>query len=138
VSLKDRRTRLRFDDFQLERFHDGRCEVEVRFTWTQGQSYRGEAQGTQTLEGELRAAASAALRGIQEAAGGALTMELGGAKAIRAFDAWIVVVSLRAQAEGETLRLMGAYPCPDDQTPRGAVMAVLVATNRILERYLQD
>lgn len=136
MSLKDRRTRLRFDDFQLERFSNGRCQVRVRFQWTQGRSYPGEADGTQTLEGELRAAAMAAIQAIQTAAEGQLSLDMGGAKAVRAFDSWIVVVSLRGEAEGETLRLMGAYPCPDEDTPRGAVMAVLVATNRIMERYL--
>lgn len=137
MSLKDRRTRLRFDDFRLTRSPDGRCQVQVQFDWTQGRSYLGQAQGTQTLEGEIRAAAMAAMEGIQAAVDGRLTLELGGAKAVRAFDSWIVVVSMRGEAEGEHIRLMGAYPCPDEDTPRGAVMAVLVATNRIMERYLE-
>lgn len=137
MSFKDRRTRLRFDDFQLERFPDGRCNVRVGFEWTQGRSFLGESQGTQTLEGELRAAAGAALEGIQQAADGRLSLELRGAKAVRAFDTWIVVVSVKGRTDGETYRLMGAYPCSDDDTPRGAVMAVLVATNRIMEMYLE-
>lgn len=137
MSREDRRTRLRFDDFNLERFPDGRCAVQVGLDWTRGRSYLGEAQGTQTLEGELRAAAGAALEGIQRAADGRMTLELRGAKAVRAFDAWIVVVSVKGQADGETYRLMGAYPCSDEDTPRGAVMAVLVATNRIMERFLE-
>ncbi|MFO8173098.1 MAG: hypothetical protein ACQET1_07500 [Gemmatimonadota bacterium] len=137
MSPEDRRTRLRFDDFSLERFPDGRCTVQVGLDWTRGRSYLGEAQGTQTLEGELRAAAGAALEGIQRAADGRVTLELRGAKAVRAFDAWIVVVSVKGQADAETYRLMGAYPCSDEDTPRGAVMAVLVATNRIMERFLE-
>jgi hypothetical protein len=40
--------------------------------------------------------------------------------------------------EGSSLKLLGAYPCPDENTPRGAVMAVLDATNRILQRYLAN
>lgn len=136
MSQKDRRTRLRFENFDLERFPDGRCSVQVHFEWTEGQRFLGESQGTQTLEGEIRAAARAGLEGIEKAAEGHLTLELAGAKAVRVFDSWVVVVSLRAQADGETLRLMGAYPCPDEDTSRGAVMAVLVATNRIMERYL--
>jgi len=137
LSFEDRRTRLRFEDFNLERYPDGRCRVRVRFDWTQGLTFEGEGLGTQTLEGELRASAGAALKALQEAAGGNLTLDLRGTKAVRAFDAWIVVVLVKGQANGETLRLMGAYPCPDEDTPRGAVMAVLVATNRIMERYLK-
>lgn len=137
MSFKDRRTRLRFDDFSMDRYPDGRCRVRVHFEWTQGRGFVGEAEGTQTMEGELRASAGAAIEAIREAADGHLSLELRGTKAFRAFDAWIVVVSVKGKADGEVLRLMGAYPCPDEDTPRGAVMAVLVATNRIMERYLE-
>ena len=109
----------------------------MRTEWTQGRSYTGEAEGTQTLEGELRAAAEAAVKAATGAAGGEGELELRGAKAVKAFDAWVVVVSIRARAEGEALKLLGAYPCPDEDTARGAVMAVLDATNRVLERYLE-
>ena len=133
-----RRGRLRFDDFQLRRFPNGRCSASVRTEWTRGQSFTGEAEGTQTLEGELRAAAEAALMAAVGPAQGRLTLELRGAKAVKAFDAWVVVVSVQATTEKESLRLLGAYPCPDDDTPKGAVMAVMDATNRVLEQYLRD
>ncbi len=132
-----RRGRLRFDDFQLQRFPDGRCRVEVRTEWTRGRTYSGVAEGTQTLQGELRAAAEAALEAAAGSVQGMVELELRGAKAVKAFDAWIVVVSVRAGVEGESLRLLGAFPCADEDTPRGAVMAVLDATNRVLERYLE-
>lgn len=133
-----RRCRLRFDDFTLERFPDGRCKTLVRLEWTRNRRYEGEAEGTQTLEGEIRAAASAALSAVASATGGELAFELRGVKAIRVFDTWMVVVSTRAQFDGETRRLMGSYPCPDENKARGAVIAALDATNRILEPYLQE
>jgi len=135
---EDRRSRLRFDDFELERFPDGRCRAWVQTEWTRGQLFHGEAEGTQTLEGEVRTAATAALAAVTNATGGGLSLELRGAKAVRAFDAWIVVVSIQAQSEEGSPRLMGAFPCPDENTARGAVMAVLDATNRIIERYLKE
>ena len=135
---ENRRSRLRFDDFELERFPDGRCRAWVQTEWTRGQLFNGEAEGTQTLEGEVRTAATATLAAVTSATGGRLSLELRGAKAVRAFDAWIVVVSVKAQSEEEIHRLMGAFPCPGEDTAHGAVMAVLDATNRIMERYLEE
>jgi hypothetical protein len=138
LTPEHRRSRLRFDDFKLERFPNGGCRAWVQLEWTQGRLFQGEAEGTQTLEAEVKAAASAALAAAAEAAEGKLTLELRGTKAIRAFDSRIVVVSVKAWSIGESHQLMGAFPCPDEDTPHGAVMAVLDATNRILERYLEE
>ncbi len=130
------RERLRFEDFQMVRFPNGQSRARVRMDWTQGQSYSGEAEGNQTLEGEVRAAADAALRAAAGATEGQLDFDLRGTKALKVFDAWVVVVMVRAWIEDKPLQLLGAYPCPDEDTPRGAVMAVLDATNRVLGQYL--
>lgn len=132
------RRRLRFDDFQLARFPDGSCEARVRTEWTGEQSFQGQARGAQTLEGEIRAAAAATLQAVSEAAGNTLELSLRGAKAIRAFDTWLVVVSVRARTEEDSLRLLGAHPCPDGDTARGAVLAALDAINRVVEPYLPE
>ena len=132
------RERLKFDDFQLVRFPNGRSRVRIRMEWTEGRSYFGEAEGNQTLEGEVRAAAEAAREAATGATGGKLELDLRGAKALRIFDAWVVVVMVRAWIQSEPVQLLGAYPCPDENTPRGAVMAVLDATNRVLKVYLVE
>ena len=109
--------------------------------WTRGRSYRGEAEGIQTLEGELRAAAQAALQAAERATGERLRLELRGVKAVRVFDSWVVVVLVRGFAEGgghRPFRLMGALPCTDENTPRCAAVAALDAINRVLEPYLED
>ena len=134
----NRRCRLRFDDFRLERFPDGRCRAAVVLEWTQDRRYEGEAEGTQTQEGEIRAACSATLAAVALSTDGKLALDFRGAKAIRVFDTWVVVVSVKAVADGDARRLMGSYPCPDENRARGAVMASLDATNRLLERYLED
>ena len=134
----EHRQRLRFEDFQLVRFPNGRSRVTVRMDWTQGRSYSGEAEGNQTLEGEVKASAEAALRAASGASDGKLDMDLRGTKALRVFDSWVVVVMVRAWVEEGPLQLLGAYPCPDEDTPRGAAMAVLDATNRVLQGYLAD
>ncbi len=122
----------------MNRFPDGSCEARVRTEWTREQSFQGEARGPQTLEGEIRAAATAALHAVSEAAGGSLELTLWGAKAIRAFDTWLVVVSVQARTEEDSLRLLGAHPCPDGNTARGAVLAALDAINRVVEPYLPE
>lgn len=136
--INENQERLRFQDFQLVRQPNGRTAVSVEMDWTRGRSYRGSAEGNQTLEGEVRAAAEATLQAVSGATDHRLEMGLRGAKAVRVFDSWVVVVIIRGSLDGEFQRLLGAYPCPDEDTPRGAVMAVLDATNRILGRHLVE
>ena len=60
--------------------------------------------------------------------------ELLGVKAVRAFDATVVIVSLSARDAAHASRLVGSY-LTDNDPPRGAALAVLNATNRILGNY---
>jgi len=134
----ERRERLSFEDFQLVRFPNGRRRARVRVDWTLGRSFFGDAEGNQTLEGEVRSAAEAALEAAAGATEGRVNLELRGTKALKVFDAWVVVVMVRAWIDSEPLQLLGAYPCPDEDTPRGAVMASLDATNRVLRGHLSE
>lgn len=131
----ERRSRLRFDEFTAESFPDGRVRVGVALEW-EGTLYTGEAPGTETLEGETRAAALATLQASQQATRGTLSLELMGVKAIRAFDAWVVIVSVRGRSPDQEYSLIGSAACPEGQTTRGAALAVLDAINRILEKYV--
>lgn len=140
MPLGERRTRLRFEDLVLDRLPDGRCLVQVRTGWTRDREFTGEAEGTQTLQGEIRAAATAALMAAESATGGRVGFKMIGAKAFRAFDAWVVVVSVLVDSdeEEESRRLMGSCACAFEEAPRGAVLAALDATNRVMERYLEE
>jgi hypothetical protein len=85
--------------------------------------------------GDLRVAAEAALHALENFAGGALAFELAGIKALRAFDANIVIVAVGLRkGEGPT-RLLGSYLAEQDPV-RAAVVAVLNATNRILGNFI--
>ena len=53
---------------------------------------------------------------------------------MRAFDATVVIVSLSARTT-EATRLVGSC-LTDSDPPRGAALAVLNATNRLLGNYL--
>ena len=127
--------RLRFEEVQHERFPDGRCRVRVRFDW-HGRTISAESAGTETREGILRAAARATLEVARIATEDRVSLELTGIKALRAFDAWVIIAAVRARTPDGTLQLMGSLATTDEDPSRGAVLSVLDAINRALERHL--
>ena len=80
-------------------------------------------------------AAEAAIKALESFAGGALEFELAGIKALRAFDANIVIVALGLKKGEGPQRLLGAYLAENDPV-RAAVVAVLNATNRLLGNFI--
>jgi hypothetical protein len=79
-------------------------------------------------------AALASLDTVKRMAGDAVQANLAGVKAVRAFDAWVVIASVRARAMGRDYRLLGAKACDEDELKRGSAIAVLDALNRVLEK----
>jgi hypothetical protein len=126
--------RLRFHEFGFQRLANGRCRAKVVLTWSDGRRFEGSSDGVSSQTGELRCCAMAAVHALEQAVQPRLTFELLGVKAVRAFDATILIVSLTARAE-QTIRLVGS--CLTEADPqRGAALAVLNATNRLLGNYL--
>jgi hypothetical protein len=126
--------RLRFQEFGFQRLPNGRCRAKVVLTWSDGRRFEGSADGVSSQTGELRCCAVAAVNALEQAVQPRLTFELLGVKTVRAFDATVVIVSLTARAE-QTTRLIGS--CLTETDPaRGAALAVLNATNRLLGNYL--
>ena len=103
--------RLRFAEFTLDRLPNGRCRARVGLTWRDSEQFTGEGEGLASQAGELRCSAHACVVALGQAVQGGLSFELLGVKAVRAFDA-------------------------ETDTPRGAALAVLNATNRILGNRL--
>ena len=127
--------RLRFQDFTFQRLPNGRCRAKVVLSWTDGREFVGESDGVTSQAGELRCSAVAAVQALEKAVEPRLDFELLGVKAVRAFDATVVIVSLSARADSAASRLVGSYLTETDP-PRGAALAVLNATNRLLGNYL--
>ncbi len=127
--------RLRFAEFTLDRLPNGRCRARVGLTWKESEQFTGEGEGLASQAGELRCAAQACVVALGQAVHGGLSFELLGVKAVRAFDATVVIVSLGVQGDGSGHRVVGSY-LTDTDTPRGAALAVLNATNRILGNRL--
>jgi len=124
------RGRLRFSDFALERLASGQCLARVALTWPNAAPFVGESTGLSSQAGEIRCAALACLSAIARAVPDA-GLELVGVKAVRAFDATVVIASLATQGKLDGPRVVGSSLVQED-VPRGAALAVLNATNRIL------
>lgn len=127
--------RLKFRDFVFQRLPNGRCRAKVVLTWTDGREFVGESEGVTSQAGELRCAAVATVQALGSAVNPRVDFELLGVKAVRAFDATVVIVSLSARADSSAARLVGSNLTETDP-PRGAALAVLNATNRLLGNYL--
>jgi hypothetical protein len=127
--------RLRFAEFTLDRLPNGRCRARVGLTWRDSEQFTGEGEGLASQAGELRCAAQACVAALGQAVQGSMTFELLGVKAVRAFDATVVIVSLAVHGEGKGERVVGSY-LTDNDTARGSALAVLNATNRILGNRL--
>lgn len=126
--------RLKFEDFTFERLPNGHCRAQVVLSWTDGRRFIGEAEGVISQAGELRCAAQAAVRALERAAQPDLAFDVLGVKAVRAFDATVVIVSLSARSADAVSRLVGSNLTQADPS-RGAAVAVLNATNRLLGNY---
>jgi hypothetical protein len=126
--------RLRFAEFVLDRLPNGRCRAKVGLTWRDSEAFTGESEGLCSQAGELRCAAQACVNALCQAVQGEAAFELLGVKAVRAFDATVVIVSLATTAEGDQ-RVVGSVLTEDDPG-RAAALAVLNATNRILGNRL--
>ncbi|HEX5408214.1 MAG TPA: hypothetical protein VFW89_00405 [Gemmatimonadaceae bacterium] len=133
-ALHGRRERLRFTAFRFSRGADGHCHAEVELEWIDGLRVTGTAHGPSSATVDLRVAADAALRAIEAFSEGAMVFELVGVKAIRAFDATVVIVSVANRRDGPS-RLLGSCLVENDPV-RGAVLAVLSATNRVLGNFI--
>lgn len=127
--------RMRFAEFVLDRLPNGRCRAKVGLTWRDSEAFTGESEGLCSQAGELRCAAQACVLALGQAVQGGMVFELLGVKAVRAFDATVVIVSLSTNAEGSDQRVVGSVLTEQDPA-RAAALAVLNATNRMLGNRL--
>ena len=134
ISAAQRRERLRFASFGFTRTPSGQCSAEVTLDW-EGTQHVGRAKGQSGELGDYRIAAEAALRALQDFVKEAMHFDLLGVKHIRAFDSNLLIVSVGIREGGHTRRLVGCQLAETDPC-RGAAMAVLHATNRVLGNYI--
>jgi|SRR6185503_10488088 len=129
-----RRERLRFADFNFTRTPSGQCSAEVSLEW-ETTMFVGRAIGQSSPLGDFRVCAEAAMRALEDFTRDGIRFELLGVKHVRAFDSNLIVVAIMSRHEASTQRLVGCYLAETD-TLRGAAMAVLNATNRVLGDFI--
>src|SRR5436309_16115176 len=100
--------RLRFKDFEFQRLASGRCRAKVVLTSSDGRECLGESEGIISQAGELRCGAAATVRALERVVQPKLGFELLGVKAVRAFDATVIIVSLSVRPDSCGSRLVGA------------------------------
>lgn len=128
--------RIRFEQFELARLPTGECEATVTLGWGNQPPSCGTARWAGDDGGELHCAAQACLNALA-AVSRESAFELLGVRAVQAFDAMVVIVSVAAAGQSGGPRLVGSYLAGAD-LPRGAALAVLNATNRVIAaRQLQ-
>ena len=125
------RERLKFVDFEFVKQADGHCNSRVVLERSPGHQFTGSSQAFGAQAGELRCAAQAATEALQNAVGDQMRFELLGVKAVRAFDALVIIVSISCYDGAPATRLVGSCLSERDQH-RCAALAVLNATNRLL------
>ena len=138
-SMPTRPERVRFVGFRFDRTPAGQCEATVELEH-EGRRVGAKESGQSSPLGDLRVAATAALRALEQIAHDEPAFELIGVKLVRAFDANVVIVSVELREQGqersEPTRLVGCYLVGDNDVRRGAALSVLNATNRILGNYI--
>jgi hypothetical protein len=125
------RQRLRFVDMTSTPQSDGTRRVVVEVEWM-GAHHRGEAMGTGTLEGDLRATGEATVAAARAATAGKVSIALVGIKAVRAFDGRVIIAAVEVRASGPAFKLLGAHALTESDVPREGVLTVLGALNRVL------
>jgi len=132
-----KRERLRFTGFSIERSPSGRVTCQVVLEWAPGETVTGRSEGQASPAGDSRLGAEAAIRALEAFTQRDITFELVGVKVVRAFDANVVICSIIQKGDEGPDRLLGCY-LADGDLVRGAALAVLNATNRILGNYVSS
>ena len=129
------RERLRFSDFSYDRTPAGRVTCHVTLEFAPGELVFGQVSGQASPAGDTRLGAEAAIRALEAFTDQAIRFELVGVKVVRAFDANVVIASLIQHGDQGPERLLGCY-LTDGDLVRGAALAVLNATNRVLTNFI--
>ena len=128
--------RVKFISHEMESTPEGHRRAEVTLEIPPNRTFVGTADCSEVSPGDLRCAALATVDALHRAMDDAdHSLELIGARAVRAFDAHVVIVALSVNADGRTRRLVGSF-LADKDLARGAAIAVLSATNRLLGRMM--
>ncbi len=117
--------------FTFQRQPSGTGVAQVTLEWFDGSHFVGRCEGISSSWADLRLAAEATLRAIAQFTRRSDAFDLAGVKAMRVFDASVVMVSVVGKRDGKPQQLLGCRIAEGDLL-RSAVLATLHATNRQL------
>jgi hypothetical protein len=123
--------RLRFESADVHEEAAGQCRVEVTFTLGERIITAG-ASGACEGAGRLKAAASAALRAVEETVEGRFTCKLSDLDHVNALGKDLIGVLVDVLFEEREMQVFGSCQIADSETD-AAVKAALNATNRFFE-----
>jgi hypothetical protein len=127
----ERSVRVRLVNCRLEHRPTAISRVVVELSGPgPDQSITCQREGTSCPAGDLRLASLATLDAVARATGGAIQIELIGAKPLRAFDTSLVVVAAIARVDGRATKILGAAIVEDDLL-LATSRATLAAVNRL-------
>ena len=136
-----RSARVRLEEYGVSRVSRDRCAGRVRVSWPSGSGFVGTAEREDTPQGQLRCAAEATARALEHATGDTVAIDILSVKRMEDFGTVFVVVGLEGAKpkSGNVVsvtRLVGA--CLSEDPIRGAILAALSATNRLLGGAVKD
>ena len=108
--------------------------TRVELGWEDGPIFEGQAEVGETAAKKCEAVVLATVRALENAAENKVSLELLGIETMQAFGHTVLVVAVSSVSDGNVLPLVGACLIEGD-IQRGSALAVLDATNRLLERY---
>ena len=134
-----RRERVRLSNFSFTRTPNGQCAAVVEVEWLDGVHVAGRSSGQSSPTYDMRISAEATLQALENFAkqlgGDMFNFELLGVKALRAFDANVVIVSVAFRRPDGQVRLLGCHLAEEDPL-RSTVIAILNATNRVVGNFI--
>ena len=116
-------------EFEVTQLPNGQCQARVSVAWHPAGEFAATVEAADTPQGQLRCAAEATAKALEQATGNTVILQVLAVKAIEPFDTIIVVLSL--EIENVIKRLVGSCLIRE-RMALGAVLAVMNATNRLL------
>jgi hypothetical protein len=124
--------RVKLKDFRIEQA-DGRCSGRVQVSCNGADGFVGEADGEDDEVGRLGCDARATAAALEQAVEGRAVIGVDGVRQISGFETVLVTVAVSFSTESMDERVSGCAAVKG-HAGRGAVLAVLSATNRLLVR----
>ncbi len=133
--VRDSDKRIKLEEFEVTRLPGGRCLGRVTVGWHHGNGFVGTAEAPDSPHGQVRCAAEATALALERATRNKVALQVLAVKEIEGSGTVLVVVSFAV--EDVMKRLVGAGLAVE-RPSRGAVLAVLNATNRVLSPAVSE